>query len=167
METTSAGKTSSTCTTATKRRLKQEVRKNINICNTPPTSEDEQPQAPTIEEKQKLVLEKTLSVHAMQPLQPTHQEEGGQQQQKPTNPPQQGTTASGQGLKFMLKKRKQCIIETPSMLPKIQHKKALKKQLLAVINNLMRKQMTLLRTPLTKCLPLDIVMNQTLVMKYW
>ena len=42
-ETTSGGKISSTSTIATKRRLKQEVRKNRNICNTPPTSEDEQP----------------------------------------------------------------------------------------------------------------------------
>jgi len=40
METIFAGKTSSTSTTATKRRLKQEARKNRNICNTPPTSED-------------------------------------------------------------------------------------------------------------------------------
>ena len=93
METTFAGKTSSTSTTATKRMLKQEVRKNKNIC-TPPTSEDEQPQAPTAEEKQKLVLEKTPSAHAMQPSQPNHQEEGGQQQQKPANPPQQGTIAT-------------------------------------------------------------------------
>ena len=42
-ETTSMGKTSSTSTIAAKRRVKQEARKNKNICNTPPTSEDEQP----------------------------------------------------------------------------------------------------------------------------
>ena len=51
METTSAGKISSTSTTATKRRLKQEARKNKNICNTPPTLKDEQPQARTAKEK--------------------------------------------------------------------------------------------------------------------
>ncbi|KAJ8424624.1 hypothetical protein Cgig2_034190 [Carnegiea gigantea] len=43
------------------------------------------------------------------------------------------------------------------MLPKTLHKKALKKQLLTVINNLLRKQMILWRTPLIKCLSLDII----------
>jgi len=37
-EITSGGKTNSTSIIATKRRLKQEARKNRNICNTPPTS---------------------------------------------------------------------------------------------------------------------------------
>ncbi|KAJ8423696.1 hypothetical protein Cgig2_003380 [Carnegiea gigantea] len=99
METTSARKTSSTSITATKRRLKQEVRKNRNIC-TPPTSEDEQPEAPTAGEKQKHQEE------GAQPLQPTHQEQGGQQQQRPANPPQPGTIALGKRLKFVLKKGK-------------------------------------------------------------
>jgi len=62
METTFVGKTSSTSTTATKIRQKQEARKNRNIY-TPPTLEDEQAEAPTAEEKQK------------------HQEEGGQPSQ--------------------------------------------------------------------------------------
>ena len=73
METTSVGKTSSTSTTVTKRRLKQEVRMNRNICNTPPTSKDEQPQAPTTREKQKVALEKPQSMHAMEQSQPTQQ----------------------------------------------------------------------------------------------
>ena len=98
METTSAGKTSSTSTTATKRRLKQEVGKNKNIC-TPSTSKDEQAEAPTVEEKQKHQEE------GGQPSQPTHQEERGQQQQKLANPPQLGTTALGKRLKFVLEKR--------------------------------------------------------------
>ncbi|KAJ8426429.1 hypothetical protein Cgig2_021036 [Carnegiea gigantea] len=99
METTSARKTSSTSTTATKRRLKQEVRKNRNIC-TPSTSDDEQPEAPTVEEKQK------HQEQGAQPSQPTHQEEGGQQQQRLANPAQPYTTASGNRPKFVLKKRK-------------------------------------------------------------
>ena len=45
--------------------VKQEVRKNRDICSSPISSEDEQVQAPTAGEKEKVVLEKQ-SMHAMQ-----------------------------------------------------------------------------------------------------
>jgi len=58
-------------------------------------------------------------------------------------------------------------VENPLILTKTLPKKALKKQSPTFIDNYQRKQMTLERTPLTKCLPLGMMMNLTLTMKCW
>jgi len=67
----SEGKTSSSSTTVKKTRVKQEVRKNRNICSSPISSKDEQGQAPTVGEQQKVVLEKQI-MHAVEESQATH-----------------------------------------------------------------------------------------------
>ncbi|KAJ8431774.1 hypothetical protein Cgig2_009372 [Carnegiea gigantea] len=111
-ETTSAGKTSSTSTTATKRRLQQEARKNRNICNTLPTSEDEQPQAPTAGEEKKSGAGKNPKCACYAIIIAYSTGRGRKAQQKTANPSQQGTPTSGQRLKFVLQKRKKVVKKT-------------------------------------------------------
>ena len=80
--------------------MKQEVRRNRNICSNLISSEDVQVQAPTTDEHEKQTM------HAVEESQATQQGKEEQDQQKTREPPQQNTPTEEKNKRWCWKKGK-------------------------------------------------------------
>ena len=139
--------------------MKQEVRRNRNICSNLISSEDVQVQAPTTDEHEKQTM------HAVEESQATQQGKEEQDQQKTREPPQQNTPTEEKNKRWCWKKGKrsqtkmmhkrrlaieknkkgeeECRVENPQKFQKTLLKKARRKQSPTFMENFQRKQMAL------------------------